>query len=206
MFHQKLSSVVQFFILGGEPFLNDEIITYVERVRNLYPKSFVSVVTNGLLIPKLPEQLLKYLGANNVCVSISEYKPTHLMIEQIVEILNNYNIIYNIRKFEERQRFNKPLAIERTTESYCISDGCINIGKGKVARCPSLMYIADLNEKFNLNFPTEGVIDLDSVLDGGELRKRLNERVPLCQYCIKNEIEWQPCGKKVQLEHFVKVD
>jgi organic radical activating enzyme len=206
LLRRKISSIAQFFVLGGEPFLNDEVAKYTDRVRQLYPDACVSVVTNGLLVPSLPEKLLEYLGRENICISVSEYEPTHRMMSQIENVLNQYNIIYNIRRQEGRQIFNKPLSLQPSDEYYCVSQDCINIGGGKITRCPTLMYIADLNKKFGLDFPIDGMVELTSDMSGRELKNQLNKPVPLCRYCVKNEIPWQTCGRDVLVEHFVKTD
>lgn len=201
---KKIASIAQFHILGGEPFLNDEILYYVKKVRETYPLSSIIIVTNGLLIPKLPKNVLKYLAEENISVSISEYEPTHQMIDQIKNVLNQYNVMYYIR--EARETFNIPLSINKTDEIYCISNGCITIAKGKISRCPTLMYIEDFNKKFNFSFPNEGILDLETEMSGIELKKKLYEAIPLCQYCVKNEVSWGRCGKEIVAEYFVKMN
>lgn len=202
LLRQKIMSIAQFHILGGEPFLNDEILFYVDKVKELYPKAGIIIVTNGLLIPKLPKEVLEYLAAENICVSISEYEPTHRMIGQIVDVLNEYNVMYYIR--EARNIFNIPLSVKPVEDVYCISNNGIIIANGRIARCPSLMYIEELNERFQFSFPTEGILDLSSSISGVELKRKLQEEVPLCHHCVKNEVEWSTCGSKVLAEYFVK--
>lgn len=204
MLSKKITSIVQFHILGGEPFLNDEILCYVKKVKQTYPMSSVIIVTNGLLIPKLPKEVLEYLAKENISVSISEYEPTHKIIEKIKNVLNQYNVMYNIR--EARETFNIPLSLKPTGENYCISNGCITIAKGKISCCPTLMYIEDFNKKFKFSFPDEGILDLETVMSGMELKKKLQEPIPLCQYCVKNEVNWSRCGKEIVAEYFVKMN
>lgn len=205
LLRRKISSVVNFYILGGEPFLNNELDKYIEAVRKEFPDAYVVIVTNGLLIPKCTEKLLNYLSTENVCVSISEYAPTHQLISEIVDTLNKYNIVYNIRPFDKKQLFNKPLSKEKTGECYCISPGCVNIWNKKIARCPTLMYVTELNKKFNLDFPEEGIIDMESDISGVELKNKLRMVVPLCDYCSKNEMEWSTCRREPVASDFVKM-
>lgn len=79
----KFTHIIKFFLLGGEPFLNPEINTYVTETRKLLPYTMIQVVTNGLLIPKLDGDVLKTLYDNDIIVSVSEYLPTHRMIKDI---------------------------------------------------------------------------------------------------------------------------
>lgn len=205
LLRKKIASIVNFFIMGGEPLLNDELEKYVIEVRKQYPEASIIIVTNGLLLPQCSDKLLELLNRNNVCVSISEYAPTHRIINQIINRLNDHNVIYNIRPFNQKEKFNLPLSRIKTEEKYCISQECINIWNKKIARCPTLMYIAELNQKFDLDFPTDGIIDLQSDISGVELKQRLQETIPLCDYCSKNEIEWSVCNKTVTVSDFVKM-
>lgn len=200
---EKVRSIVNFYILGGEPLLNDEIIKYISMVRKVYKNAAITIVTNGLLIPKCSPEILSYLSENYVYISISEYEPTHRIINQIVSVLENYNIIYTIRQYDSKQKFNIPLSIKKTSESYCISNGCINIWNGKIARCPTLMYIPILNDKFNLDFPEDGIIELKSIKSDIQIKNELQKKVALCDFCSKNEIEWSICGKQVCVNDFV---
>lgn len=204
LLHEKIKSVVRFYILGGEPFLNNEIRVYIQRIKQLYPNASVTIVTNGLLIPKLPDALLQYLGKENICVSISGYEPTLRVLENIEHIMCRHNIMYNVRNF--KTEFNIPLSFKPVEIPHCISEGCVTIAKGMISCCPTLMYIDDLNKKFNLNFPIDGRINLDSNLTGKEIKARLMQRVPLCSYCNKNEISWRTCGGEVVAENFVRFE
>lgn len=201
----KISSIVNFFILGGEPLLNDELEKYILTVKNYYPEAAVIVVTNGILIPKCADSFLDFLREENVCISISEYEPTHKMIAKIMDILNKHNVIYNLRPYDKKQMFNKPLSVEKTGECYCISPNCVNVWNQKIARCPTLMYVTELNKKFNLNFPAEGIIELKSAPRERQLKEQLCKSVPLCEYCSKNEIKWATCNKNVSASDFVSI-
>lgn len=202
LLRKKISGIADLYIMGGEPLLNDEIEEYISEAKRQYPEAFLLLVTNGLLLPRCSDEFLDFLSSRNVCVSISEYAPTHRIIAKITDRLNSHNVIYNIRPFEQKQKFNKPLSRSKTRERYCISPDCVNIWNKKIARCPTLMYITEFNRKFALDFPTDGIIDLTSDISGVELKERLSAPVPLCDHCSRNEIEWSVCKKDVTASDF----
>lgn len=205
---EKFSYIVQFSILGGEPFLNPEIARYIYSIRKVLPKTNLLIVTNGLLIPSLELSVFKAIVDNGVKVSISEYEPTHVSIERITRRLDEYGVIYNIRSINTKQKFNKPISLNKNSmyEKLCISDGCVNIWNHKISRCPTLMYISEFNKKFGTNLPEEGTFLLDTNLSGGELLEKLDLPVPLCSYCVKNEIYWSQCGRNAELDDFATQD
>lgn len=88
-------------------------------------------------------------------------------------------------------------------EKYCISNGCI--WNGKIARCPTLMYITEFNRYFKTSFPEEGILSLDGPVSGKELVDFLEEDVPLCSYGGHHEVDWDACGNNVTIDKFVNM-
>lgn len=205
LLRNKISGIVDLYIMGGEPLLNDELIDYIKAAKSAFPDSFIVIVTNGLLIPKCSDELLDFICKENVCISISEYTPTHKIIDKIIEKLLKHNVIYNIREFDSKQVFNLPLSMKKTGERYCISKGCINIYDGKIACCPTLIYLPALNQRFGTDFPEDGIIDLSSGVEGLELKEKLGQPVSLCDYCSKNEINWNVCSGMLDISDFVQI-
>lgn len=202
------SHIAVFNILGGEPLLNPQLNQYICKIRELLPKTHIVLVTNGLLIPRIEEELLACIRENQVLVSISEYEPTHKIIDQITERLEAFGITYRLRSFDAKQKFNKPLSLSANSihKRKCISDGCVNLYEGKISRCPTLMYINHFNEVFHTDLPDVGIIDLYSVHDGNELLDMLQQKVPLCRHCIENEMPWGRCGKDKSVSDFAVDD
>ena len=197
---KKLSDLFEnvfvFSLLGGEPLLNPQLEEYVTESRKALPKAELQLVTNGLLIPKLEEKVLGSLKQNKVTVVISEYQPTHKMMDAIKETLERFQIDYSIRKYDVKQTFYKPLSTLENSKypRTCISPGCVNICDGKIARCPQLMYLPKLNERFDLHLPETGIMNLNDFSNGKEVLTKLEEEVPLCNHCIEYEMDWGLVG------------
>lgn len=204
----KFSDILYFSILGGEPFLNSDIIRYIEEIRNLLPDTYIQIVTNGLLLLGLEDEIFSCIRENKITVSISEYAPTHNRIKEIEEKLMSHQISYIIRPYDNKQKFNMPLSLsEQSKYPYkCISNGCVNIWNGKIARCPTLMYMEKFNEVFHTNLPTEGIMQMSDCPDGFELLELLQKKVPLCDHCIEYPITWERCSGNPKVSDFAKLD
>ena len=207
-FAQKFGHIFRFAILGGEPFLNKDIGRYAEKIREILPYSTIEIITNGLLIPGIPDETFEAIRKNNVCISISEYEPTHRIIDNITTRLEGFGILYEIRDYSGKKNFNIPLSLKKDSryEKRCISNGCITIWNGKMARCPTLMYIDKFNQQFHMNLPNDGVMALDEEIAGEELIQRFSEKVPLCDHCVWHEVEWSVCGRTTRWEDFAVGD
>ena len=204
----KISHIVRLDVLGGEPLLNPELGLYVQELRTMLPNTCIDIFTNGLLIPQMNPEILRCIKENNVYMSVSEYKPTHEMMGKIIAKLEEYQIPYYISQYDKKQVFNRPLSLNEHSKypQCCISDGCVTIGNGSIARCPTLMYITKFNEVFHTQLPTEGIINLDDCIRGQELLDEMRKEVPLCKHCIKCDMDWDICRGKECMEDFAVLD
>lgn len=191
-------------LMGGEPLLNPEITEYMEQARLCFPKTEIQLLTNGLLLPNMAEEFFYVANRYDITLVISEYQPTRRIMKKICECLNKYDIKYIIRSYAHKTVFNRPLTTQKNTsyEKCCMSDGCVAVCEGRIARCPTLLYLWKFNQYFQQSLPEEGVFTLDEFTDGHTLVSKLKKRVPLCDYCIKNEIKWHPCEKIKKLNDF----
>lgn len=205
---KKFSGIARLNLLGGEPLLNDDLPRIIAAIRDKLPNTSMVLFTNGLLLLKVSSLVLDVIKESRIKIYISEYVPTYRMINEIEKLLDSKGICYELSGYDEKKLFNKPLSqtINSKYEKKCMSNGCISISNGKIARCPTLLYVSKLNEKFKCSFPTDGIYDLELTgLSGSMLIEKLTEKVSLCDYCIKNEIAWHTCCKERRITDFVEV-
>src|SRR5574344_1878229 len=72
-------------IMGGEPFLNPELKKYVRAIKEVYPYTDLRIVTNGLLLKNIDDEILDFIKNNDVMLDISVYPPLHKTIDEIVQ-------------------------------------------------------------------------------------------------------------------------
>lgn len=191
---EKVDVIESIMLMGGEPFLNPQFGEYVIKVRQLLQYSTITVVTNGLLVEKVSDENLRKVAEANALLSITGYPPTRAKLDRIKDILTAHNIKWEVRGHVDEDKFNLPLTTNDNTslEHFCMSGNCMNIWHGKIARCPSLMYISKINEVFNKNFPETGIKRIKDI-DGEEIMRLAGSDVELCKYCVKNIINWSKC-------------
>lgn len=194
-----------FRILGGEPLMHPDILEIIKMSRIILPSTHIVIVTNGLLIPKLNEKILKSISDNDIKISLSLYKPTASILNVILDILKKYNIEYLINdnyynKPEIINTFETRLTADNTnngdlTSKICTGRFCRFLRDGKIAKCyyPLLIYI--LNDKYNmdLKLSREDYIDIYSIKDGWDAIDYLNKPIPFCNYCSEElyRFDWQ---------------
>ena len=194
-----------FRILGGEPLMHPDILEIIKMSRAILTSTNIVIVTNGLLIPKLNEEILKAISDNNIRVSLSLYKPTANVLNIIIDKLKKYNIEYLIND----NYYNKPKIIETfetrltinntnngdLTSKICTGRFCRFLRDGKIAKCYYPLLISILNEKYNIDFKLskKDYVDIYGIKDGWDAIDYLNNPIPFCNYCSEElcRFDWQ---------------
>ncbi len=198
----KNFNLYYFRLLGGEPLLHPELDSLIKLARTYLPTTNIVLVTNGLLINHLSDNLLNTLKENDITVCISVYKPTKKIIDNIISKLNDFGIkyIFNdnyVPDLSPIEYFQTRLTSERSEEgrkasTMCVGRFCRFLRDGKIAKCyyPLLSYV--LNEKCNLDFnvSNEDYVNLLDVTDGWQAIEKLNEYIPFCDYCSEEEMNF----------------
>ena len=203
-----VSNIARLSILGGEPLLNPELPKYVRTLHKMFPDTFLQIYTNGLLVPKLSNEVLECIRKNNVRFSVTEYLPTSKMIDRITSRFDEFDIMYRITPYDAKSIFDKPVSVSPDSKypRECLSNGCIVVDGDKIARCPTLMYVWKFNESFDQSLPSEGILDLNEYSSGEKLLLDLKEDAPLCNHCIRSNMDWGVCSKVPELSDFAEID
>lgn len=196
-------------ILGGEPLLNPELPQFIEYTRKIYPGSIITVVTNGLLLDKISDELINCMKDNKAFFFISYYPPLENKLSGIKEFLVKNKVPYSmspkIETFNETQSLN-----ENNNEDffyYCFQATCTCLQDGKIAPCYAPFTTKYFNKEFDLDLPTDEGIDLYSEeLNMSMLKMSLLIPMERCNYCILGKAHpWQVIGKNSKLEDWVKI-
>lgn len=194
--HKFIDDISRIRILGGEPLLNPEINAYIELTRRLYPRAVIFVVTNALLLPKMPDEFFDTLRRCNVAIHISFYPPLLSKASAIVELLNSKRVLYEsdslIRSFRMPQTL-RPHNDAQGMFLQCNSAHCHNLYDGKMVVCPESFTTKYFNEYYNENLPLDGALDLyETGLTTEKLKRHLLTPFERCRYCNPPvNVEWK---------------
>lgn len=203
---RKLGKLVRLRLLGGEPLLADNLAQYLSIARSVFPEADIELVTNGLLIPRIKQEIFYEIESDNISVVISPYLPTLRIKEQIENILNKFNIYW---RFDgtEIQTFSRNLTLkkehdDRRSSENCIARGCTFLRNGQIYKCPLEGLVSILETKYNVQFDCiERGIDIydqeRNIYDN--IMKTILEPVEMCQYCseINDNIKWEIVSKPI---------
>ncbi len=200
MFHKDIQRLRQLVsridtirIMGGEPLLNPRLADYIMLTRNVYPYSEIQVVTNGLLLKTMKEELIDTLLQDRIQIHISFYPAIADGIEDIICFLEDHKFSYTVDNMITK--FAKVLSKDKIGNPFSpfkpVGCTCPNLFEGYMSVCPRVMFISDLNATFDTSYPGDGKIDLyDETLTFGRLREQLKKAIPLCDYCRSYDYDY----------------
>lgn len=197
-------------ILGGEPLLNSQLPEFIEYTRRLYPQAIITVVTNGLILDKVSEDLLDVMRRTVSFFHISFYPPMKNKIDEIRKFLVEQKIAFTMTPLIDG--FNKTQILEESPDEdffySCFQATCTCIHQGKLAPCYAPFTTKYFNEKFEKNLPVDEGIDLyDENNTSQDMKLKLLYPLKRCQYCIEGKVyPWEVIGKNSTLEDWIEDD
>lgn len=191
----KLFNVPVIRLMGGEPFLNKDISSYLGYVRKCFPQSVIFIVSNGILIPKLDQEVLNNIKKHDIIVNITLYQATLKIMDKIQKTLNNNQINFYYGKGNDKikesdiiSNFHTCLSLNKgkwRDELNCYNQYCWFLKKGNIYKCPYPALIDDLSKKYNVEYDVteRDYIELNQIKNGWEVIKQLSKPIDFCMYC-----------------------
>lgn len=190
--------IKKFRIIGGEPLLNPELDKYICLIRNVYPYTDIRLISNGILVTKMSDQLIQTIIDNDVTFIVTQYISLKHSIDEINRFLSKTGIRYIVTETVlEFQKIYNALGDSDIDENFyrCHWKGsCATMYGTKIATCYVPFVIHYFSDKFNLAIEETGKIDLmEEGLTAQEIIKRMHTPFDMCRYCAPkgNWTEWE---------------
>lgn len=193
--HEFIDDIGVIRILGGEPLLNPELNEYIKLSRRLYPQAMIHVVTNALLLQKMPEEFFETLRQCSARITISFYPPLESKIDAIRKFIESKRVPLFIGSLYKTFKMNQTLnRHDRPREIFlqCFQAHCHNLYEGKIAACFLPFTTKYFNAYYGKNLPEDGALDLyDPTLTTEKLKAHLLKPFERCRYCTPPvDVEW----------------
>lgn len=192
---KNVNTIIRVNILGGEPFLFqqlDELCEYLNTVENI---KRVVIMTNGTIVQK-NKRLLNALSNDKYEIRISEYVKNEALRAKLIQTLSSSNIKYSIKYFSNGHFHwfdfgtldfrNRALDELRNQYNQC-SVQAQYLHNGKLYVCPRAAHGIELG---SIPDDNDCCIDLnDELVDDAQLKDKINEMIfrtkiyNCCNYC-----------------------
>jgi GTP 3',8-cyclase len=196
--------VHRFRFVGGEPLLNREILRFVQAVRASGIATEIEVVTNGLLLDRLDEQLLRHLDS----IAVSAYPAAGDLgpaLRATQALCDRYGVRLQVEHIDRFRRMQVPEPISDESFVRTIFDSCLiahtwscqTFYEGFFYLCSRPIYTDSYLQKVGAapgNFRQVDGIALHEPELGARLRAYLRATKPLsaCQHCLGTVGKYEP--------------
>ena len=202
-------------LLGGEPLLNPRVTEFFEITRKYFPVGRLSILTNGLLLPKMPEEFWLSAQKNAVEIQITHY-PIPLDYDAIKKKAESYGLEFEEFWMVTDEQGNKLLEnyhfdltgkqnVEDNFAKCYRGNGCITLRHGRLYTCVMAAHLHHLKECFDLeqvHISKRNSIDIYDAKSAEEISEFLTKPVPACRYCDlskeKTYIPFQQTERKLE--------
>lgn len=198
--------IKKFRIIGGEPLLNPELDRYISLIREVYPHTDIRLISNGLLVRKMPDLLLQILRKNDVTFIITQYPALAQRMDDIHYFLQDHGVRHEITdpvwEFQKIYDASGKQDAETNFKTCHWKKTCATMYGSSISGCFVPFVIPYLSDAFHLNLPVSGRIDLEEPgLTARKIRERMDRPHTLCSYCAPNGIfsPWQKTDPRQEL-------
>ena len=188
--------------MGGEPLLNPDINKYMKITRQLFSKSKIYLVTNGILLPKMDYAFWTTLRPNNIIKNPSIYK-INIDWHKIYKKANEENVVIfipedEIKNVEVTHFYKSNLDLTGSQKNLLKFIDCgeyYNLYEGKIYICPVVAYIKYFNKRFNKNLKPSNTdyVDIYKTKNIEDILNWSKQPKNFCKYCGDNKplLPWE---------------
>ena len=193
---ELFDGIEQIYLLGGEPLLHPQIEEFVREARRIFPATRLYVMTNGVLVTRMPESFWRTLHEQRTTLLADDY-PINIDRAKIDALGREHGVTVEWMKSAD-EFFKIPLDISASADPARSFDRCRGLSNcaivrdGRLYPCAHIAYADIPAKKFELEgiLPTEkDSIGIHGDVTGDEVVDFLMTPVPWCAHCDFDSFE-----------------
>lgn len=189
-------------LMGGEPLLHPDLLSFFDVVRQSFPKTKVSLFTNGIRLLSMPEAFWESCAEKQILVKLTYY-PIELQIDAIrrkaKEKQVQIKIPRRIRNFFQHLNISGDSDPQSSFRNCRLMFKTPQLRDGKLYPCFFPAYVSIFNSYFHLSIPVsdKDCIDIQENDDPFAILQFLEKPIPMCRWCLerRNFVKWELSGK-----------
>lgn len=209
---ERFSNIEKIRLMGGEPLLNERLPEFIEISRDVFPRSDIRVVTNGLLLLSISESLRDVMQRSVAMFDISQYPIIENRISEIMDCLSSLKIGYQLEPLTNQFWIRTTTGTnipEKAFMGKACSKTCTFLRNGRLFDCPQIPLLYEMKKYFGFNISEDEYwesslkLSEDMLEDGWDILNYLSTPKKMCRFC-SYDFEWTDwsCG----ITHFDKTN
>jgi hypothetical protein len=204
-FEQDMRRLSQLFcniemirLMGGEPLLHPNVISFFAIVSRVFLASDLHLVTNGLLLERMPAVFWDACRVSRVAIDISVYPPAAKKVAAMAELVENNGL--RLHAGNITTHFNAHMNFRGDSDAAVAFKACREkrnspfLRDGRLYVCCMPALVQHFNARFGTYVPAGGGVDIyEPGLTGARANDLLNEPSPTCAHCSYDfpEFKWK---------------
>ena len=199
---ELFDTIEQIYLLGGEPLLHPEVEEFVRAARRSFPRTRLSLMTNGVLVSRMPASFWKTLHDTDTTLLCDSY-PINIPVDKINSLGEEYGVAVEWMK-AATEFFKIPLDVTGSCDPADSFDRCRGLSNcaivrdGRLYPCAHIAYVDILQKRSGVEGIEPGEHDSISIWDGAdgdEIIDFLMKPVPWCSHCDFDSFEEYPWSR-----------
>jgi len=194
------------FLYGGEPLLHPLIEQFITYAHEIISDRVTYVITNGILLTKMPDRFWRTCAKSNVHIAISGY-PIDLDKEKIRALADKHGVCFSIASRDMGAWSQYVLDLSGTQDIEKSFTNCENANECFVLKGRNLYpcSVTACIEHFNMAFDQSLELGCDDYLDlftditSDDVLSFVSKPVPFCRYCNRSELKRGQTWKRSEL-------
>ena len=206
------NSEVEFInLLGGEPLLHPELLSFFPIARKLFPNTRIQLVTNGILLQKQTEDFWQACETHKITICITNYpiEINRCFVEEKAR-MHCIDIIYWDAHEERKLSWFFPFDLSGKKDSQInfikchAANHCIFLREGKLFTCVIPPNVLHFNKFFNQNIEVceKDFIDIYKAHSIDDVLSFLAKPIPFCRFCNvenrKYDLVWKTSSRCIE--------
>ena len=188
-------------LLGGEPLLHPHVADFVLILYDHFPNVVRRLVTNGLLLGKMPESFAKAVERTKTEIFVSKY-PIGLDYGAMQRKWKDTTMM-TIRPKDTMRKERMDLSGSQDSQTQhercCNRFYCNTLSHGRFYPCMKAAYFGHVIKRFNLDIPNPAdqpanYLDIYKISSKEEIVDFLSKPIDFCRYCsfenYEETVEW----------------
>lgn len=197
----RLFRVDQIYVLGGEPLLHPDLVRFLDISREVFPETRIYLLTNGLLLTKMPDEFWSALARTRSILLVDDY-PTGIPVEEIKRLSAERDVTLEWTPRRE-EFFRLPIDLDRKHDSFesfrrCQGyNNCPIVRNGRLYPCAYIAYSDVLEQRFSIETgdSVASSISIHDADDAWAVMDFLLQPVPWCAHCDFGNFSFQKWGR-----------
>lgn len=184
-------------IMGGEPLLHPDLLDIIAVARKALPKTWIRVVTNGILLLQMKEDFWQCCRDNDITIVNTKY-PINLQYDKIQEVAKEHGVrfeFYGSTGSVQKTSYKLPMDIngrQNPGQSFwrCFHvHSCMFVSDGKFYPCTMAPNARIFNQKFgtHMEITDKDYLDIYKIKNVDEIFDFLSKPIPFCRYCMTDK-------------------